>query len=264
MLRMEPIVDRKNGQTHGKWIKMQGYVNHTINNGDFTGLLELPFWTQDSIGERIRYQRGVPVWALFKNYYNIINKLLWVGQGFNYEQFAPTPPDKNMVSLVKRVNGKSWDECLEKWSEAEWEAKIPFPASCHAAIKYVSGYSVIRIKSSFRLNSDIHKNTSRKLFRAYDLYLKLQTFSEFHNDGTIFCDPDYGCNENKLIRIVEEPFPNVYPFIDVKIGHYDNISLSKPQKVNRWYGWFCKLPENIFIVSKYDVPNGFEFVPPKK
>lgn len=243
---------------------MLGYVNHFKNNGDFTGLSSLPYWDQQTIRDIILPENGTPMHVWCKNKYDVLNKLLWTGQDFDSNQFSAIPTNASLRSYVKEVKGKSWKECKDKWESAEWKEKVPFPASCHVAIKNSSDYHIMRIRSSFRLNTESRKSLGNVPLRAYDVYLRLGTFSSPDNKRAIFIDPDYNSDNRKLIKIIEQPMPDVYPFVDVEVGNYECITLNKPKKKNVWHGWFCKFPENIFLVSKYDVPGGFEFVPEKE
>ena len=54
--------------------------------------------------------------------------------------------------------------------------------------------------------------------------------------------------------------PNLYPFIDASLGEHEEITVEKPELKDCWYGWCCKMPENIFLVFKHDVPGGMGFV----
>ncbi len=68
-------------------VTLQGYVNHTINDGDFTGLEAIPMWTVDDIYEYLNETRIDPLsvvlvpifysaWAQQK--YRVINLLRWI------------------------------------------------------------------------------------------------------------------------------------------------------------------------------------------
>lgn len=98
------------------------YINHTINNGDFTGLDEIPMWTVESIYEYLNETRINPQeiklvpslyakWARQK--YRVINLLRWVFDGL----FVPAQE----VQTKSANNLPTWNNAINAYNAQDWE-----------------------------------------------------------------------------------------------------------------------------------------------
>jgi len=189
-----------------------------------------------------------------------LNRMLWTCESFDEGSFRPIPPAQTLSCEAKEVEGKTWGQCLELWRKAKWTEREPFPYSCHAVRWSSRAFQVLRVRTRFRLTSVM--NTESKMRRAYDLYIRVRAFSP---DGSkaIFEDPDHDVAQDELVRVKREDRPDLHRSLDVTLGNRSDVTLGRPKIRDCWYGWSCKLPENIFTVFKYDVPGGFEKVPPR-
>lgn len=83
------------------------FVNHTINNGDFNGLDNIPMWTETDILNEIGATERIPISYLFLadweiQQYKILNVLRWII--FN-ENILESQNGKQYITAADKING---------------------------------------------------------------------------------------------------------------------------------------------------------------
>ena len=239
------------------------FVNHTDNDGDWSGELIVPNWTVESMLEYLaepRYKIAAykgchthhpDVIAWMKLQYSILNQLRWVGgRGINEEKTSvPQPTD---------IDGsKTWADMLTEYFSADFSWHYNY----HGQQKYMyqgnntTGHKYIYL-DLWRYTVDYSANTEMPAF-TWDFYY-IPYFDS--PDSYIYLWAVNGETANVLNKTSSTSTGGMIAQV-VLPGDEAAIRAAFIEPFNvGWTGWeYTYVKADIYFVLKFDVEGGFMF-----
>ena len=225
------------------------YVNHTIQDGDFSGLTEFPMWTEADILEAISDEERLPIpnepmmsakWCYQQ--YKIINVLRWRSLSFEH--------DWTVIGLYykwkKTGEASTWGETVSRFNDATWQLEQYSPYE-----EYVTQYHE---------DSDFYTIRGRKwewyakVEQPFDIYVTPTA----HNESSIFAP--IGNNTTQDVLQYQYSMPansGNYAFPLYDDAFYDN-AIPKPDSYT-YIGQIIPTAGK-FLIAKHDGDEqGFSF-----
>jgi len=266
------------------------YVDHTKNNGDFTGLATIPMMTTERIFELLGEDELVyadhplapELWLKWiVQQYRIINLLRWTKQRLSDSAMYNKEIKKINVSNSSDNPVSSWSDAISRWNSQEWKSSTneSFPGYSGAMFLseelsktdsnyYCAFISVTRFVIAFDISD-----------YPMDLYIYPQR-TEGSSFGPIG-NSKFNSKYNKIAtaetaRNFSMEWPN-YDEIAVSIASSPSSALAEPTILNDYFEYYnlvneagsCSwggsdITQNVVdygqtIVLKFDSPNGFKF-----
>jgi len=244
------------------------FADHTVaSGGDFTNQPSFPVWSLAKLNTAIGYDKPdifwpnsqvTAEWAWWA--YSAINLLLWASSG----DFAG-------VSWRFRSSGSalpSWGAAVGAFNAASWSGWSAYGSTIRRALhrgayntftgnyytaRYASRLGAMTVPGSFSYKADAYTK-----FAAYNA-----PFDTYENN-------DYpSVNVNTLGRMHSDAVTRTGDLPEglVEIGNFNTVTSSNPSSApgtgNVNLGW-DNFPTEYYFVRKYDVEDGFDFVPPEE
>jgi len=238
------------------------FADHTIDDGDYTGLTGVPTWTLAKLNTAIGYDKPGISW---RNNQVTAEWVWWVYSAINLLLFTVNFEGLLMSRRTRSSGGGhiSWGAAVAAWNAASWTAWNAYSSGSWEAI-HTAAYSPTpfpqygTLRTAFRLDT-ITAPTS--LSYKADVYLK---FGNGFISSTVYENNDYpGATDETFGRIFTDASTRTgdIPQGLVEMGNFDVITATNPTGVSRAY----YTPGNFFafpVIRKYDVVDGFDFVAP--
>jgi len=251
------------------------FVNHTVNNGDFTGLDSIPMWNERDLLDYLQieeYQYPQPFdmdnneWL--KQQYKIINLLrytAYVCNTFSKDTMGVYQyPYSSIYSMSFRGHRKtkgelgSWDECLNVLKSSNWNGKYDLEGESYIGYLFdVDLYRIEMVQYQYIINP--------RISCLLDFY-SYRSSNPYGGNGFLFQE----CSISDTPYVVKKSFTenNYFNFYLWNEDDFLLINWKKPMGINADYH---NAPKPVYrdptsfidffdlILLKYTGPNGFKF-----
>ncbi len=246
------------------------YCNQYDEGGDWDNVdHEPPPWTEADMltqigaGSRIRIVEGAPFTAAWaRQQYLMLNELIWT----RYTQTTSGSPSSRFYE-----DEDTWANVVAGFNATSWSAA---PSNINIAGHVAwrgSGtpdyYKIIRYRQAVR-NANSFPTSMNKTSVSY-MQMTKSGWSQTDRPLDDYFNADYGTTEDYWAEVGSNLTPNGDASESTMVGDFGDSTVSQPTNVFDWDGYDTGRdvsggpwgPGFGYIVAKWDVTGGFEYVP---
>ncbi len=245
------------------------FANHTVNEGNFGGLTEIPLWTRDSmlayLGENRYYSNKLfsSNWA--EQQYKILNLLRWrvPVASFGYKGGKQNITNDPWSTAKADFLADSWNDSPTYGPSQNYATSWSYYA--HRPYNVSNDFYIQGSRTAAVINDQIYGG----LKASYDIYIMPRTIPDDETWTRIFV-PIGNADTLDVWNLVQSDTTEYGAGDDVRYQLFpDSESFSHPEPAEYEEYYFYAPPRNVYIANptewsykailKFDGANGFEF-----